>query len=112
MFDQNFEEAPHAIQVFNDMKKGQRHEEWKKLGGITFTHRGQAPGLQIADLYAHLWYAYLEHGSGMGVERYFAWQALKTRRDWMRIADAQFMEPMLATLSPGQRATLRADGMT
>lgn len=110
VFDQNHNEVAYALQVFQRMKEEQRHELWKRLGKLTFTSRTQELGLQAADLYTHLWYAFLENGvPRMGVERYQAWQPLKKRRDWMRLADERFFEASLATLTPEQRSKLKTD---
>ena len=110
IFDRNHIEAPYALQVFREMKDRKSHKSWEKLGRITYSGSMEEPGLQAADLYVHLWCRFLERGAeSMGPERYWAWQRLKKRRDWMKVADRQFFEPMLATLTPKQRNRLKGD---
>ena len=65
--------------------------------------------MQAADLYAHVWYAFLENGpSKMGLELYQAWKALTKRRAWMRLAEERFFERALATLTSEQHKRLKA----
>lgn len=100
--DQYKQEEKYALQVFNSLKKNP-NPPWGKLGSIIFADRRQEPGLQAADLLNHLWYSFLEHGvSGMGKERYDAWQYVKKRREGMRVADEEYFDMALATLTPVQ----------
>lgn len=108
VFDRNSVEEGYAVSSFNRINERQRNPLWAKLGAISFADRKGQIGLQAADLYAHLWYTFLERDAvGMGAERHRVWQGVKKRRDWMRVADSAVFEPLLSKLTPVQRDALR-----
>jgi hypothetical protein len=109
VFDQNDQESKYVRRVFASMKTRQTMPDWERLGELIFASRVKEPGLQAADLYSHLWGAFLENGTdGMGKERNRVFQQMKKRRDWIRVYDEAAFEAALdSQLTPGQRQRLR-----
>lgn len=80
IFDRNDVEEKYVLRAYNEMRDKSHYPKRARLGELTFADRKDEPGLQAADLYAHLWWAFLEYGSmGMGVEKNRVWQLLKKR---------------------------------
>ena len=108
VFDRNETEQGYALKVYNDIFEGRgTHPLWDRLGEFRFADRISQPGLQAADLYTHLWWAFLEHGAtGMGEERHRVFQGMKLRREWIKVADTAYFEEALAKLTSEQRRRL------
>ena len=109
VLDRNDQEAEYAHRVYEAVKTRQTMPDWERLGELIYASRQDEPGLQAADLYTHLWAAYLEHGSiGMGKERNHVFQLVKKRRAWLREYDEQALETVLdSQLTVDQRQRLK-----
>ena len=84
-------------------------DKWRsKLGRLSYAFRGDEPGLQAADLLAHLWYSYHTNDRDMGSENMSAMSVLAKKRSQLNWSDASTLEMALSTLSPQQREALRS----
>ena len=109
VLDRNDQEAKYALRVYSAIESRQTMPDWERLGELIYANRQDEPGLQAADLYTHLWAAYLEHGSiGIGKERNQTFQLVKKRKSWMREYDETAFEAVLnSELTPNQRQRLK-----
>jgi hypothetical protein len=110
IFDRNDQESGYATTMFDHIKATYKDPRYQRLGDLCFASRIDRPGLQAADLYAHLWHAYLTHGTeGMGRERNRVFQEVKYREKRLLVMGAESFEGGLSHLGPDAQEGLKAD---
>ena len=110
IFDQQKQYESRALETFNESYAGlivARNPIVRRLVGLVFHERSDAPGLQAADLYVHCWHRYATQEDQLGPQRYAAMEALTSKRAGMLRYTAQHLEMMLGHLPPEIRHMLR-----
>lgn len=101
IFDET-DEAPLALQNFTRYRENRDHPKWKKLGRLAFASSAKEPGLQAADLHAHLWNRQLSYPGSMQDDRTFAKVLLDGVESEIGIWKREDMMRLLGTLSHTQ----------
>ena len=100
IFDRNDTESGYAVRMFDHIKANYEGPQWRQLGDLRFANRLDQPSLQAADLYAHLWHAFLTYESaGMGRERNRVFQSVKKKKSWLEVLGAESFEAGLTNFS-------------